>query len=175
MYPVHTRLDICFAVSALSQFMSEPRQIHWVAAKHVLRYLRGTVGYGLRYISDGGVMLHGYTDSSWARSVVDTKRTSRCCFSLGSTMISWSSRKQGSVALSTIEAEYVASCDASREVVWLRKLLAGLFDQMLETTVIFCDNQSFVKLSENLMFHDWSKHIEMRYHFIREMVHRGVV
>ena len=79
------------------------------------------------------------------------------------------------MALSTVEAEYHAASDASREAVWLLKLFAGLFDQMLEMIVIYCDNQSYVKLLENPMFHDQSKHIEMRYHFIREMVHRGAV
>lgn len=149
MYLVHPVPDICFAMSALSQFMFESRHLHWVATKHVLRYLCGTVGFGLRYTSGGGVMLHGYTDSDWAGNAVDRKSTSRFCFSMGSTMISWSSQKQGSVALSTIEAKYIAANDASQEAVWFRKLLVGLFGEVLETTIIHCDNQSCVKLSEN--------------------------
>jgi hypothetical protein len=155
--------------------MVEPRHFHWVAAKHVLRYLCGTVGYGLRYVSGGEVRLQGYTDSDWAGSAVDRKSTSGCCFSLGSTMISWFSRKQTSVALSTTEAEYIAASVASREAVWLWKLLAGLFDQELETTLIHCDNQSCVKLSNNPVFHDRSKHIEIKYHFIQDMVQKGAV
>jgi hypothetical protein len=90
-------------------------------------------------------------------------------------MISWFSRKQTSVALSTTEAEYIAACSASSEAVWLRKLLAGLFDLELEATCIWCDNQSCVKLSENPVFHDKSKHIEIRYHYIRDMVQKGAV
>ena len=113
--------------------------------------------------------LHGYTDSDWAGSAVDKKSTFGYCFSLGSAMISWSSRKQNSVALSTKKAECITASDASQEVVWLRKLLVALFGEVLETTVVYCDNQSYVKLSENLVFHDRSKHIEMRYHFIKEM------
>jgi hypothetical protein len=81
-------------------------------------------------------------------------------------MISWISRKKTSVALSTTEAEYIIASVASRKAVWLRKLLAGLFDQELETTLIHCDNQSCVKLSDNPVFHDRSKHIEIKYHFI---------
>jgi hypothetical protein len=127
--------------------MSQPRQIHWVVAKHVLRYLRGTVGYGLRYASNIDMILQGYADSDWAGSTIDRKSTSGCCFNLGSAMVSWCSRKQTFVALSTAEAEYIAVCMAVREAVWLRKLLAGLFGQMLDTTVIHCDNQSCVKLS----------------------------
>jgi hypothetical protein len=120
--------------------MCEPTHIHMVAIKHILRYVRGTIAYGLRYTSSGGVMLHGYTDSDWMGSTVDWKSTSGYCFSLGSTMISWSSRKQGSIAQSTVEAEYIAASVASREVVWLRKLLSDLFSAELEPTVIHCDN-----------------------------------
>jgi hypothetical protein len=94
-----------------------------VAVKHILTYVRGTVAYGLRYTSSGGVMLHVFTDSDWMGSAVDRKSTSGYCFSLGSAMISWSSRKQSSVAQSTTEAENIAASTASREAVWLRKLL----------------------------------------------------
>jgi hypothetical protein len=175
MYLVHTRPDICYAVNALSQFMCEPKHIHMVAVKHILRYVRGTIAYGLRYTSSGGVMLHGFTDSDWMGSVVDRKSTSGYCFSLGSAMISWSSRKQGSIAQSTAEAEYIAASAASREAVWLRKLLSDLFRTELEPTVIHCDNQSCIKLTENPVFHDRSKHIEMRYHYIRDMIQRKVL
>ena len=114
--------------------------MHWVAAKHVLRYLRGTVGYGLRYTSSSDLTLVSYSNSDWVGSVDDRKSTSRCCFNLGSAMVSWFSGKQSSVALSTAEAEYIDACMAAREAVWLRKLLAGVFGQRLEPTVIHCDN-----------------------------------
>ena len=106
---------------------------------------------------------------------MDSKSTSGYCFSMGSTMISWSNRKQSTVALSTAEAEYIAACSACREAVWLQKLLVGLFCEVLEMTIIHCDNQSCVKLLENSVFHDRSKHIEMKYHFIKEMVQRSVI
>ena len=175
LYLVNTRPDICYAVNTLSQHMVESRQVHWVAAKHVLRYLHGTIGYGLRYTSGEGVKLEGFTDSDWAGSAVDRKSTSGCCFSLGSAMVSWFSKKQSSVALSTAEAEYIAACAASKEAVWLRKLLADLSGHQVDVTVIFCDNQSCVKLSENSVFHDRSKHIDMKYHYIRDIVQKGVV
>ena len=98
MYLVHTRPDICYTVNALSQFMSDSKHIHLVAAKHVLRYVRGTITYGLRYTSSSGVLLFGYSDLDWSGSAVDRKSTSSHCFSMGSAMISWSSRKQGSIA-----------------------------------------------------------------------------
>ena len=90
-------------------------------------------------------------------------------------MISWLSMKQTSVALSTAEAEYIATCSTCSEVVWLRKLLAGLFDLELDATCIFCDNQSCIKLSENPLFHDKSKHIEIKYQYIHDMVEKGAV
>jgi hypothetical protein len=109
MYLVNTRPDICFSVNTLSQFMVEPRRVHWVAAKHVLRYLCGTVDYGLDYHRGDGFCLVGYTDSDWARCVSDRKSTSGCCFGLGSVVVSWFSQKQKSVALSSVEAEYMAA------------------------------------------------------------------
>jgi hypothetical protein len=105
MYLANTRPDICFAVKTLSQFLVEPRRVHLVAAKHVMRHPKGTVDYGLIYDGDHDFSLSGYTDVDWVGSIADRKNTSRCCFSLGSTMISWQSRKQSSIALSTTEVE----------------------------------------------------------------------
>ena len=98
--------------------------------------------------------LDGYVDSDWASSAIDRKSTSGCCFSMGLGVISWFSRKKSCVALSATEVEYVVTCSASCEVVWLRKLLSGLFDLQSDVTCIYCDNQSCVKFSENPMFHD---------------------
>jgi hypothetical protein len=96
--------------------------------------------YGLRYASNNEVKLHGFTDSDWVGSVEDRKSTYGLCFSLGYAMISWASRKQKFVALNTVKAEYITTCDACTEAVWLRKLVSRLFDQVLDSTVIYCDN-----------------------------------
>jgi len=103
--------------------MVESREVHWVAAKHMLRYLQGTVGYGLQYLGGDGVRLQGYSDSDWAGSDTDRKSTFGCCFSLGSAVISWFNKKQTSVALSSTEAEYMASGLASCEAIRIYKLL----------------------------------------------------
>jgi hypothetical protein len=116
--------------------------------------------------------LQGYTDSDWARSVVYRKSTSRCCFTLGSAMVSWCSRKQTYVALITIKEKYIALSVAVCEEVWLRKLLANLFGHVLDSIVIHCDNQRCVKLLENPVFDEKSKHIEIKYHYIQDMVQR---
>jgi hypothetical protein len=112
----------------------------------VERFLQGIVGYGLRYASGVDMRLKGYADANWVGSAVDWKSTFGCCFTLGSAMVSWCSRKQTTVALSTAEAEYIALCVAVRKVVWLPKLLADLFGHEMDSTVIHCDNQSCVKL-----------------------------
>jgi hypothetical protein len=117
----------------------------------------------------------GYTDSDWEGSADDRKSTSGVCFSLGSAMISWISRKHNSITLNTVEAEYIATCEACTEAVWLCKLVSGLFDQVLDSTMIYCDNQSCVRLSENPVFHDRSKHIEIKYYYLRDRVQKGEV
>jgi hypothetical protein len=99
--------------------MVHPRHVHLIAVKHVMRYLKGIMDYWLNYVADNEISLLGYSDSYWACSVANRKSTLGCCFTLGSNMISWISKKQSCVALSTNEAEYVETCVASHEVVWL--------------------------------------------------------
>jgi hypothetical protein len=140
-----------------------------------LRYLCGMITYGLRYALNNEVQLHGFTDLDWVGSADDRKSTSSMCFSVGSSMISWARRKQNFVALNTAKAEYIASCDACTETMWLCKLVSRLFDHALNLTVIYCDNQIYVKLLENLVFHDRSKHIEIKYYFLYDKVQRGEV
>jgi hypothetical protein len=169
MYLTNIRPDIYFVVNTLSQYLEEPKRVHLVYAKHVMRYLKGTLDFGLCYNGDQDFRLIGYTDSDWAGSVFDINITSGC-FSLGSTITSWQSRKQYSITLSTTEVEYIDACSASCEAIWLRKLLTGLFDLEMEETMILCDNQSCINMTENLVFHDKSKHIEIQYHYILDMV-----
>jgi hypothetical protein len=164
MYMMNTRPNICFAVNTLSQYLVEPKHVHLVASKHVMRYLKGTLDYGLCYTRYHDFKLYGYTDSDWAGSASYRKRTSRCCFNLGSAMTSWKIRKQSCISLNTTKEKYIATCSASCEAIWLQKLLTGLFDLGMEATMILCDNQSCIKMTENPMFHDKLKHIEIRYH-----------
>ena len=124
MYLMNTRPYICFTMNTLSQYLTDARHVHLIVTKHILRYLKGTVDYGLKYKADEKINLEGYVDSYWASSAIDRKRTSRCCFSMGLGVISWFSRKQSYVALSTTEAKYVAACSASCEEVCLRNLLS---------------------------------------------------
>jgi hypothetical protein len=128
MYLTNTRPNIFFVVNTLSQYLVYPRCVQLVFVKHVMRYLKGTLDHGLCYSGDHDFRLYGYTDSDWAESASDRKSTSGCFFSLGLGTTSWKIRKKSSIALSTIEAEYIAACSASCEAIWLQKLLIGLFD-----------------------------------------------
>jgi hypothetical protein len=161
MYPMNTKPDICFFVNTLIQFLVEPRHVHLVSTKHVMRYLKGTIDCALSYDGDHDFTLSEYIDSDCVGSVSDRKRTSRCCFGLGSTMIPWKSRKKSSISLSIVEAEYTIAFSTSCEAIWLRKLLTGLFDLEMEETMILCDNQIYIKITENHLFHDNSKHMEI--------------
>ena len=109
MYLTNMRPDICFVVNTLSQYLTNPRHVHLTTAKHILRYLKGTLDYGLKYKTDQRINLEGYVDLYWEGSAIDRKSTLGCCFSMGSGVISWFSRKQSCVALSTAEAEYVTA------------------------------------------------------------------
>jgi hypothetical protein len=145
MYLKNTRPDICFVVNTLSQSLVEPRRVHSVVINHVMRYLKGTLDYGLYYTGDQDFRLYGYTDLDWVGSDSDRNSTSGCCLSLGSDMTSWKSRKQSNISLSMEQVEYIAACFTSCEAIWLRKLLTGLFDLEMEATMILCDNQSCIR------------------------------
>eukprot|EP00253_Pinus_taeda_P016368 PITA_16368 len=174
MYLTATRPDIMHVVSLISRFMERPKETHWQAAKKILRYVNGTKGFGILYSSSESFMLKGYTDSDWAGSVDDRKSTSYV-FHMGSGAISWASKKQPVVALSTAEEEYVAATAAACQAVWLRRVLRDLCHEQENGTTIYCDNNSAIALSKNSVFHKRTKHIDTKFHFIRELVNNGEV
>jgi hypothetical protein len=174
-YLLHTRPDLAFAVGYLSRFMEEPRDDHLAAVKRVLRYLAGTQEHGLFYTrhGDGPAKLAGYSDADLA-GCVDTRRsTSGIIFFLGGNPISWQSNKQKVVALSSCEAEYMAAAAAACQGIWLARLLTDMVGSESGASELWVDNQSAIALSKNPVFHDRSKHIDVRYHFIRECVEEG--
>ena len=122
------------------------------------------------YERRGSVQLVGFIDADWAGCVEDRKSTLGCCFSIGLGVVSWFSMKQKLVTLSSTEVEYMAANMAACEGMWLMKLLLGLFECELDATVVQCDNKSGIRLFESPVFHDWSKHIDIRYHFLRDCV-----
>ena len=126
-----------------------------------MRYLKGMIDFGIYYGRYHDYILYGYTNSDWEGCVAKRKSTSGGCYCLGSTMISWFSKKESSDTLSKTEEEYMPAFSTSCEAIWIKKLMLGLFDMELDTTMIICDNQSCIKVTDNPMFCDKSKHIEL--------------
>ena len=175
-YLVNTRPDIAYVVGIVSRYMEEPRGGHWTAVKQILRYLAGTVHFGVVYkklVSTSSLV--GYSDSDLAGDIDDRKSTSGSVFLLGSSLVTWMSQKQRVVALSSCEAEYIASANAACQGIWLSRLLGELLGIQAPKVKLLVDNKAAIALSKNLVHHDRSKHIDTRYHFIRDCVERGEV
>ena len=168
-----TRPDIAYAVGSVARFCAKPTKEHWTGVKRILRYLKGTANFGLLYTQDASPDCFGYCDADWAGDVGDRKSTSGYVFLQGGAAITWKSSKQSCVALSTAEAEYVALCAAAQEAVWLQQLASDLLNKNIRATTILEDNQSAICMAKNQQSHRRTKHIEIKYHFIRDLVEAG--
>ncbi|KAH9726094.1 hypothetical protein KPL70_008130 [Citrus sinensis] len=174
-YLTCTRPYILYAVGLVSRYMKNPKTTHFKAAKRILCYIKGTINFGLLYSFSNDYKLIGYSDSDWGGDVDDRKSTTGFVFFMGDTTFTWMSKKQPIVTLSTCEAEYVATTSSVCHAIWLRNLLKKLSLAQEEPTEICVDNKSTIALSKNPVFHDRSKHIDTRYHFIRECIARKEV
>jgi len=171
-----TRPDIAYAVGTLARFSSKPNQTHWVAAKRVLRYLKGTANLGIIFSGgDEPRSCVGYSDADWAGDKEDRRSTSGYIFQIAGGPVSWRSRKQDTVALSTAEAEYVALSSAAQECVWMRRLNTELGNPPQGPTTILEDNQSSIAMARNPQYHGRVKHIDIKHHFVREQVSSGTI
>lgn len=169
---VCTRPDIAYAVSYLSQFNCCYKTSHWIAAKRVLRYLQDTRRMGLRFRKTGR-SLKGFVDADWANCPYDRKSYTGYAFILAGCPISWEAKKQKTVALSSTEAEYMALSEATKEATYLKRFLLDIdFDEMAQVKIL-CDNNGARKLAENPVFHNRSKHIDVRHHYVREVLEGG--
>jgi len=175
MYLTVTRPDLMYGVSLISRYMANPKESHWAAAKRILRYLKGTIEYGIFYQQGGKTGLIAYSDSNYAGDLDDRRSTSGSVFLIGTGAVSWASKKQPVVSLSTTEAEYIAAAFCACQCIWLRRILEHLGSEEREATKIQCDNNSTIQLSKNLVFHGRSKHIAVRFHFLRDLVKEQVV
>uniref|UniRef100_A0AAV1UCN5 Polyprotein n=2 Tax=Peronospora matthiolae TaxID=2874970 RepID=A0AAV1UCN5_9STRA len=173
-----TRPDIAYAVSFVSRFMEKPQEEHWVAVKRIFRYLQGTKMHGICYKPSAKIDFRGYSDADWAGDLADRKSTSGYVFMLLGAPVSWGSKKQPSVSLSTSEAEYIALSLAIQEGKWINRLLCEIMAAANEEgpeLVIREDNQSCIKMTKNPVNHGRAKHIDIKYHHIRDEVKRGEV
>ena len=167
---VGTRPDIAFAVQCLSQFLNNPGPAHWTAVKRVFRYLNGTRNLGIVYRKGGEVEPLGYTDADWGSNPNDRRSISGNVFLLALAAITWQSRKQPTIALSTLEAEYMAESLTARQVIWLRMVLAELGFRLAKPTTLMVDNQGAISYSTNPVHHACTKHIDIQHHFVREKI-----
>nr|KYP55970.1 Retrovirus-related Pol polyprotein from transposon TNT 1-94 [Cajanus cajan] len=174
-YLTSTRPDLMLSVGITSKFMEDPSYTHWKALKRILRYVRGSLSLGLFYSKSDDYQLVGYSDSDWCGDVDDRKSTSGYVFLLENTAFTWLSKKQPIVTLSTCEAEYVAASWSVCHAVWLSNLLRHMGVIRDEGIVIRVDNKSAIELAKNLVNHGRSKHIDVRFHFIREQIREGKV
>ncbi|CAB4028654.1 Hypothetical predicted protein, partial [Paramuricea clavata] len=171
-----TRPDIAYAVSDVARFSAHPTEEHWIAVKRIMRYLNGTRDMGLLY--DGSkttTSCVGYSDADWAGDLDDRKSTSGYVFQISNAAISWRSKKQSCVALSTAEAEYMTLASATQEAVWLQQLLSDLKSKPTGPMLILEDNQAAICMAKNAQYHGRAKHIDIKYHFIREHVASAAV
>jgi hypothetical protein len=175
-YLVHTWPDLAFAVGYVSRFMQRPMTEHQQAIKRILRYVEGTTDYGLHYPRcPGAEHFIGYSVSDLASDIDTSKSISGMLFFLGKCLISWQSVKQQVVALSSCEAEYIAATTASTQALWLARLLDNLLGRDAEAVELRVDSKSALALAKNPVFHERSKHICIKYHFIRSCLDEGSI
>jgi len=172
---IGTRPDITYAVTALSQYLQNPGRAHWEQVKQVIRYLKGTRAYELKFGSSGGI--EGFIDTNWGNDTDDRHSICGYVFTLNEGAVSWSSKKQSVVALSSTEAEYIGITHAVKEAIWIRHLLSELYSPLIldYPITLYCDNKSAIELVKNATFHSRTKHIAIRYHYIREAYNEGSI
>ncbi|GMI67117.1 hypothetical protein HRI_000381000 [Hibiscus trionum] len=173
LYVCHTRPDLSFAVNKVSQFMQNPTDIHWSAVKRILRYLKGTVEFGL-WFSDQSLplQLQVFSDADWGSDIDDRRSISGHCVCFGLHLLCWSSRKQRSVSRSTAEAEYRSLADSTCDLLWIQAVLQDMGVFLSDVPQIWCDNTSTVAMAANSVLHAKTKHVELDLHFVREKVLR---
>ncbi|CAA7399994.1 unnamed protein product [Spirodela intermedia] len=176
-YLVNTRPDLAFAVGYVSRFLEEPRKDHLAAVKQILRYVAGTKSWGLRYErkKEKQVQLTGFSDSDFAGDVDARKSTTGVIFFLANSPITWQSMKQKVVAQSSCEAEYIAAANAACQGVWLARVLAEVHGSAPSVPMLKVDNKSAIALIKNSVLHGHSKHIEVKYHLVRESAEKGQI
>jgi len=169
------RPNISHAVGVVSKFNSQPTQAHQTAVKRILCYLKGSIDVSLEYHRRDSCELIDYSDADWANDLDTRHSTTENVFIMSGGAISWLSQKQATVALSTAEVKYVALSSAMQEAIWLRRLLSDLDMNMPESIVIQEDNQGAIAMSKNPVGHKRTKHIDIRFHFVREAVQIGLI
>ncbi|XP_057427435.1 secreted RxLR effector protein 161-like isoform X1 [Lotus japonicus] len=160
LYLTASRPDILFSVHLCARFQSDPRETHLTAVKRILKYLKGTTNLGLMYRKTSEYTLSGFCDADFAGDRVERKSTSGSCHFLGANLVTWSSKRQNTIALSTAEAEYVSAATYCTQTIWMKNHLED-YGLSLKKVPIYCDNTAAISLSKNPILHSRAKHIEV--------------
>jgi hypothetical protein len=172
LYLCASRPDIMLSVCMCARFQVDPKEGHLRAVKRIMRYLVYTPKFGLWYPKGSAFDLIGYSDTDWTGCKIDRKSTSGTCQFLERSLVSWASKKQNSVALSTAEAEYIAAGHCCAQLLWMRQTLRG-YGYKLSKFPLLCDNESAIRMADNPIEHSRTKHIDIRYLFLRDHQQRG--
>jgi hypothetical protein len=175
IYLSHTRPDIAYAVSVVSQFMHCPSEDHMDAVMRIIRYLKTAPGKGLMFSKNNHLNIDGYTDADWAGSATDRRSTSGYFTFVGGNLVTWRSKKQKVVALSSAEAEFRGMAKGLCELLWLKKLLTEIGFPPTSMMNLFCDNKAAIAIAQNPVQHDRTKHVEVDRHFIKQKLEANVV
>jgi hypothetical protein len=162
-------------VGMVGRYQATPKQSHLQAVKRIFKYLKETMTYGLWYPRNQSLQLTAYSDANWENCVDERKSTSGGAFFLGDSLVAWLSKKQGSISLSTTEAEYIVAATCCTQVLWMIQTLADLEVKYTAPIPIHCDNTSAINVSKNPVLHSKTKHIPIKYHFLREQVTNQIV
>ncbi|KAK6119598.1 hypothetical protein DH2020_046661 [Rehmannia glutinosa] len=166
-----TRPDITYNVHHLSRFINAPTSLHWDVALHALRYLKGSPSTGLFYPSSGSFSLEAFSDADWGACQDTMRSLTGYCFFFGGCLVAWKTKKQNSIATSTAEVKYIAAGSCCAQVLWMRQQLRD-YEVEEKEIPIMCDNTSAIAITQNPMLHSRTKHIDVRYHFIRDHVEK---
>ena len=169
LYLTASRPDIAFSAGVCARFQTESKESHLFAVKRIIKYVSGTVDLGIWFTYDSGAIISGYTDSDWASSCDERKSTSGGCFYVRNNLVVWHSKKQNSISLSTTEAEYIAAGSCCSQLLWMKQMVKDYGIEQ-DTMVLYCDNMSAINISKNPVQHSHTKHIDIRHHFICELV-----
>jgi hypothetical protein len=173
LYLCASRPDIMLSVCICAKFQADPKEVHLRVVKRIMRYLVYTPKFGLWYPKGSTIDLIGYSDADWVGCKIDRKRTSGTCQFLGRSLVSWASKKQNLVTLSTAEAEYIAAGHCCAQLLWMRQTLRD-YGYKLSKVPLLCDNESAIRMADNPVEHRRIKHIDIQYHFLRDHQHRGI-
>ena len=174
LYLIASRPDLCLSVGICARCQACPKESHMNTVKRIIKYVKGTLDFSLHYSFETNMNLAGFCDAEWAGCLDDRHSTSGGCFFVGNNLVAWHRKKQNCVSLSTAEAEYIALGSCCTQLLWMRQMLVD-YGIISDPMLVHCDNMSAINLSKNPVQHSRTKHVDIRHHFVRELVEMKIV